>query len=177
MAGVLVGNVFNSGSSKFLVAASPFLGILTLFYEYRARLYKVEEIEATCYFLPSQVAAGRILVVLGYNVILGIGATLIIETYTFAIWNLIMNWLAPLLLIVGIALFTSLKFGIVGGCTVAGTVWSAQLLVMEKGTFIQLFLPNLTDVVANIVSIFLGIGLLYISLNLWQKEGRLVQVR
>ena len=176
--GLLLANVFESSSSKFLVTASPFLGLLTLFYEYRAQLYKVEEMEGTCRYSPAQVAVARILVVLGYNVVLCTIATLMIESsVTVVILHLMMNWLAPLLLIGGIALFTSLKLGITGGCMTAGVVWTAQITLMNGNSFLHLLLPGLTNRVTDGVSLLLGIGLLYLSLRSWQKSERFVQVR
>lgn len=175
--GLLLANIFESSSSKFLVTASPFLGVLTLFYEYRAQLYKVEEMEGTCRYSPAQVAVARILVVLGYNVVLCTAATLMIESsFTFVIGHLIMNWLAPLLLIVGIALFTSLKLGITGGCMTAGVVWTAQI-TLANGDYLHLLLPGLPNGVTDVASMFVGIGLLYFSLRIWHRSERFVQVR
>lgn len=176
--GVLLANLFESSSSKFLVTASPFLGLLTLFYECRAQLYKVEEMEGTCRYSPAQVAVARILVVLGYNVVLCTAATLMIESsLTVVIGHLIMNWLTPLLLIIGIALFTSLKLGITGGCITAGVVWAAQITLVDGNSVLLLFWPGLTNGVTNVISIVLGIGLLYLSLRSWKKSERFVQVR
>lgn len=176
--GLLLANIFESSSAKFLVTASPFLGLLTLFYEYRAQLYKVEEMEGTCRYSPAQVAVARILVVLGYNVVLCTAATLMIESsFTIVIGHLMMNWLAPLLLIIGIALFTSLKLGITGGCMTAGVVWAAQITLVNGNSFLLLLLPGLTNGVTDVVSMFLGIGLLYLSLRSWQKSERFIQVR
>ncbi|WP_378952886.1 hypothetical protein [Pelosinus sp. sgz500959] len=173
--GLLLANIFESSSSKFLVTASPFLGLLTLFYEYRAQLYKVEEMEGTCHYSPAQVAVARILVVLVYNVVLCTAATLMIESsFSLLIGHLMINWLAPLLLIVGIALFTSLKFGITGGCMTAGAIWTAQLTLVGGDSFLHFFLPGLPNLVTDVVSIFLGIGLLYFSLCIWQRSERFI---
>jgi hypothetical protein len=172
--GLLVTNVIGDGSSKFLITASPFLGLLTLCYEHRAQLYKVEEMEQTCRYSPAQIDTARIVVVLGYNMVLGMVATLLLKSfYTVVIWNLMMNWLAPLLLIVGIALFTSLKFGITGGCIIAGAVWTAQVTLADGASFLHLLLPSLTKGTANIISMLFGIGLLYFSLNIWQGEEKM----
>jgi len=171
--GLLLANLFESSSSKFLITMSPFLGLFTLFYEYRARLYKVEEMEGTCRYSPVQVAAARLLVVLGYNVVLCTAATVMItSSFALVIGHLMMNWLAPLLLILGIALFTSLKLGIAGGCMTAGVVWAAQITLMDGASFLHLLLPGLTNGVANAVSMLFGIGLLYVTLRIWQQSER-----
>ena len=175
MVGLLLVNIFESNSPKFLAIASPLTGLLTLFYEYRSQIYKVEEMEGTCRYSPAQVAAARLLVVLSYNVILCTAATVMIHSsYNVVIWNLILNWLSPLLLMLGVALFTSLKLGITGGCTVAGALWIAQVTLVDGGSFLHMLLPNLTNVVINVISMLLGIGLLFFSLRIWKLEERLV---
>jgi len=176
--GIMLISAFQNDWPKFLVTASPLLGLLTFFYEYRAQLYKVEEMEAVCRYSPAQVAAARILVVLGYNVLLCTAATLLVESsYKFTIWKLILNWLAPLLLILGIALFASLKSGIKGGCATAGAVWIAQITLMDGCSLLYFVLPNLTTVVTDIISMLFGMGLIYYSLSIWQSKERMTQVR
>jgi len=178
MAGLLLANLFQSDSSSLLIIASPFLGLLTLSYEYRAQMYMVEEIEASCCYSPAQVATARILVVLSYNVILCTVATVTIEpTYNIVFWNLMLNWLAPLLLMLGVALFTSLKFGITSGCIMAGALWVAQITLVNGESFLHFLLPSLSTVFIDLISILLGIGLLYFSLSSWKAEERQFQVR
>ncbi len=176
--GLLLANLFQSDSPRFLIIASPFLGLLTLFYEYRSQIYTVEEIEASCFYSPAQVATARILVVLSYNLMLCTVATVIIgPAYNIVFWNLMLNWLAPLLLMLGVALFTSLKFGITGGCMMAGALWTAQITLVDGVSFLHFLLPNLTTIFIDVVSMLLGIGLLYVSLSICKAGERPFQVR
>ncbi|AIF50822.1 hypothetical protein [Pelosinus sp. UFO1] len=172
---LLLASIFERNLPRVLVIASPLLGLLTLFYEYRAQIYKVEEMEATCRYSPVQVATARMLIVLSYNVMLCTAATVIIQSsYNVVIWNLMLNWLSPLLLMLGVALFTSLKLGITSGCTMAGALWICQVTLIDGDSFLHLLLPNLTSVVINLISMLLGIGLLIFSLRIWKPEERLV---
>lgn len=174
--GVLLVNAGKGDSPQFLIIAAPFWGLITIFYEYRAQIYKMEELEAACHYSPARVAAARLLVVLSYNMILCTAATLIIGSfYGINLWGLILNWLSPLLLMLGVALFASLKLGITGGCTLAGALWTAQVTLVDGGSFLQLVLPNLTNAVSNAIHMLLGITLLYISLKMWNPEDRLAQ--
>jgi len=176
--GLILSGTFESGSFRFLVAVSPVLGLLTLLHEYRAQIYRVEEMEATCRYSPAQVATARIIVVLGYNVLLGTAATLLVETTINAmIWKLIVNWLGPLLLIVGIALAASVRLGILGGCLAAAAVWLAQITLVGEGSFLQLLSSELTGVGGDVASMLLGMGLIYLSLRCWRLEARLPQAR
>jgi hypothetical protein len=176
--GLMLSSTFESDSFRFLVAVSPVLGLVTLLHEYRAQIYKVEEMEAACRYSPAQVAAARIIVVLGYNVMLGVAATLLVETTMNAmIWKLIVHWLGPLLLIVGIALAASVKLGVLGGCLAAAAVWLAQLMLLGEGSFLQLLSSELTGVDGDVASMLLGVALIYLSLRFWRLEARLPQAR
>jgi hypothetical protein len=176
--GLILSSTFEHDSFQFLVAVSPFLGILTLLHEYRAQIYMVEEMEAVCRYSPAQVAAARIIVVLGYNVILGTAATLLVgPTHNMIVWKLIINWLGPLLLFLGISLAVSVKLRVFGGCLAAAAVWLAQITLMEGGSFLQLLSPDLTGVVGDVASMVLGMGLICISLRFWQWEERLPHER
>lgn len=173
--GLILTNFFESSSSDFLVAVAPLLGLLTFLYEYRAQIYKVEEMESACRYSSVQIAAARILVVLGYNVLLCTVATLVIDySYNVVVWKVILNWLAPLILVLGIALLMSLKLGIPGGCSVAAVVWLIQITLVERGSLLYLLLPNMTGFATDLASVLLGSGLIYLSLRLWQSEEKLV---
>lgn len=175
--GVVLTDIFAGSLANYLVTVSPLLGLMTLFYQYRAQVYKVEEMEAACRYSPAQIATARLLVVLGYNILLGTAATLAEWHYNTVAWSLVLNWLAPLLLILGIALFSSLKLGIAGGCLAAGAVWMAQLSLAEGGSLLRMALPDLAAVSSDILSIALGIGLLCFSVIALQPEVRLPRTR
>lgn len=173
--GLMISSVFDANSITFLITVAPFLGILTFFYEYRAQLYNVGELEASCQYSPAQLVVARLLVVLGYNIALCTVATLVVSSaYNMVLWKLILNWLAPLVLILGIALSASLRIGITGGCVTAGILWAAKLTLASGGSFLGFLLPSLTGVVIDTFSILLGIGLIYVSINSLQVE-RLTQ--
>ena len=176
--GLMLSSDFSSDASQFLITVSPILGLLTLSHEYRAQLYKVEELESVCRYSPVQVAAARIFVVLGYNVILGTVSTLLVEsTSNVVFWKLIINWLGPLFLILGIALAASLTLGILQGCLAAAAVWLAQITLMENSLLIELLSPYPAGVAGDIASMILGIGLMYFSLRFWRWEIRLFHAR
>lgn len=171
-AGVMLTGVFESSSTKFLVAAAPLVGLLTLLYEYRAQLHRVAEMEATCLYSPAQLATARILIVLGYSILLCTAATVLENSaYHNAGWKIILNWLAPLLLIVGIALVASLRLGIAGGCTTAGIVWLTQLTLMNGSSLLSLLLPGMTGLALNMINMLLGGGLIWFALQRQTAES------
>ncbi|MEG6586741.1 hypothetical protein [Dendrosporobacter sp. 1207_IL3150] len=157
---------YDISTSKFLVTLSPVLGILTFYYEYRAQIYKVEEIEAVCRYSRAQLALARIMVVVGYNLLFLTCLTFIINSsFSIAILKLIMDCLTPLLLSLGIALASSLKFGIAGGCMTAGIVWIIQITLLKGDFIFRFLLPNMTEAANNIVGIAFGLALIYHSVR------------
>ena len=171
LAGLQLTNEFNGNTLLFLANASPVLGILTVFYEFRAKLSGVNELEAACPYSPAQLAAARLIVVLGYDILLCAAATPLVSYWQGGImWQVVVGWLAPLMLMLGIALAVSLRFGIVGGCIVSSTVWALQLMVSGGNSVFSLLLAEGQTVAANLASLTVGILLLLYSYKRWTHE-------
>lgn len=171
LAGLQLTNAFNGNTLLFLANASPVLGILTVFYEFRAKLSGVNELEAACPYSPAQLAAARLIVVLGYDILLCTAATPLVSYWQGGImWQVVVGWLAPLMLMLGIALAVSLRFGIVGGCIVSSTVWALQLMVSGGNSVFSLLLAEGQTVAANLASLTVGILLLLYSYKRWTHE-------
>lgn len=171
--GIMLTSLLGSDVQRFLISAAPVLGLLTFYYEYRAQLYRVEEMEAACRYSAAQVAAARIVVVVGYNMILFSIATLCIGlSYHQVLWQYMISWLAPLLFILGLALFTSLKFGITGGCITAGIAWLVKLTLLNGDSVLNILAPGMSVNASNIISMVCGIGLIAFSVNNWRLQQR-----
>jgi hypothetical protein len=140
---IFVGIVLTKGNRDsliFLINGAPILGLLTLFYEYRAELYGTNELEASCPYTPAQMAGARIIVTLGYTIIVCLVATGIIALFyagtltneKVVLWRTILDWLAPMVFFIGIALAVSLHFGIISGCSSAFILWVAQIIFEQS---------------------------------------------
>lgn len=130
----------NRDSLIFLSNGAPILGLLTLFYEHRAELYGTSEMEASCPYTPAQLAGARIIVTFGYTILVCLVATggialshsntLINEK--IILWRTILDWLAPMIFFLGIALVVSLYQGIISGCGSAFILWAAQIIFEQS---------------------------------------------
>jgi len=169
--GMILSSLFGSDATRFLVSAAPLLGLLTFYYEYRAQFYQVSEIEAACRYSASQIAMARILVVVGYNISLFSVASLCIDTaINQVLWQYMMSWLAPMVLILGVALFISLKFGITGGCLAAGIVWLVKITLLNGDAGFTILYPGLSLISSNLISMTFGIGLIGFSVMKWRAQ-------
>ncbi len=172
--GLTITKAVNGDMLLFLANASPVLGILTVFYEFRARLSGTLELEIACPYSPAQLATARLFVVLCYDVLLCFIATPFVSYYQGQmLWQVIVSWFAPLLLVLGIALAVSLRFGIVGGCLIAATVWLVQLAASQRGPLAALLLPKSMAIFADFISMGVGALLLIYAYLHWKSASEL----
>lgn len=168
LAGLALANVAGGDTVRFLANAAPVLGILTALYEFRAKLSGVNELEATCPYSPAQLATARLLVVLGYDILLCLAATPVVSYWQgLVLWQVVVSWLAPLLLMLGVALTASLRLGIFGGCLVSGTVWALWFAVSGGGSVFSSVLPGQPALLADFIGLALGVVLLLYSYSRW----------
>jgi hypothetical protein len=132
LVGLGLTNAANGNTLKFLTNAAPLLGILTVFFEFRAKLSGMDELEAVCPYSPAQLATARLLVVLGYDILLCLAVTPLVGLWQGQLfWRVIVGWFAPLLMILGIALAVSLHFRVMNGCLIATAFWVLQIGLSE----------------------------------------------
>lgn len=156
--------LFNGNTMRFLANAAPLLGILTILYQFRSNYNNMNELEAACPYTPAQLAAARLLVVLAYDILLCLAATFFINHGDYELWQVIVHWLAPLLLTLGIALVSSLYFGIWGGCLLSTALWAINLVATKNGTSIfAVFVPNTPGIYIDLLGTALGLALLAFS--------------
>lgn len=170
---IFAGIFLTSGDTSliFLTNGAPILGLLTLFYEHRAQLYGTNEMEASCPYTPAQLAGARIIVTLGYTVIVCLIATGMIAlsfsdiliNEKILLWNTILAWLAPMVFFLGISLAVSLRLGIGYGCGSAFLIWVMQI-VFEQNDFGNRFIQ--AGLLREMPMVFLVIGLLLIAMHI-----------
>jgi hypothetical protein len=153
---------------KFLANAAPVLGILTVLYEFRSKLSGVSELEAACPYSPAQLATARLIVVLSYDILLCLAVTPVVSYWQgHVLWQVVVSWLAPLLLMLGIALSVSIRFGITGGCLVAATVWTFRLTAAYSNSVFSFLLSRQS---ADLISLAVGVGLLLYAYKRWHLQ-------
>lgn len=119
-----------SNQELLLRASGPFLAYVGTIVAFRGMAERVLECELVCLPSPVQLALARLVIVLGYDVGLGLALSL-------ALWAggseqvlaLTLSWLMPLLLVAGLALLLSLRLSIQAAASVAYGSWLALLAI------------------------------------------------
>jgi hypothetical protein len=129
-----------------LRAAGPLLAYLGTIVAFRGRGARVLELELVC--LPSalQLAVARLVIVLGYDVALGLALSLVFWAGgTGQVLELTLSWLMPLFLVAGLALLLSLRLSIQAAASLAYVSWLAVLAVITASNLQMLLLaPGLS---------------------------------
>ncbi|MDU2064266.1 MAG: hypothetical protein E6713_05425 [Sporomusaceae bacterium] len=150
----------------FLTNGSPLLGILTVFYEFRARQNKMAEMEAVCLYTPAQIATARLVVVLGYTIIISCLAMPMITTRErVMVGEAVLSWLGPLFFILGVNLAASLRWGVTGGMILAMALWVWQLAAGKGEFLLRLLLPQQAALWADCLGCIIGIVLAVATLR------------
>jgi hypothetical protein len=137
-----------------LRASGPLLAYLGTVVAFRGRGARVLELELVCLPSPLQLAVARLVIVLGYDVALGLGLSLVFWAGgTGQALVLTLSWLMPLLLVAGLALLLSLRLSIGVAASVAYASWLAVLAVTTTSSNLQ------TVLLAPGLSVLGGIGI------------------
>jgi hypothetical protein len=161
LCGIGLTSMLNGDTVRFLANAAPLLGILTLLYQFRSNYNRMNELEATCPYTPAQLAAARLLLVLVYDTLLCLAATFLVSNNHYELWQVIVHWLAPLFLTLGIALLSSLHFGIWGGCLLSTAVWVINLVASKDGKSIfSVLVPYTPIIYLDLIGTAIGLTLL-----------------
>jgi hypothetical protein len=167
LAGLALTNAVNGDTLKFLTNSAPLLGIFTLFFEFRAKLSGMAELEAVCPYSAAQLAAARLLVVLCYDILLCLAVTPLVSLWQGRLlWRVMVGWFAPLLMTLGIALAVSLHFKIMNGCLIAAFFWVLQLTMSESRVARLASLINQASLPADLIR--MGVGGLLLLYTYWR---------
>lgn len=117
--------------SLVLRATGPLLAYLGAIVAFRGRGSRVFELELVCLPSPLQLAVARLVIVLGYDVALGLALSLVLwASGTGQVLVLTLSWLMPLLLVAGVALLLSLRLSVETAATLAYASWLAVLTLI-----------------------------------------------
>lgn len=113
-----------SDSIAFLVLLLPLTAVLNLAYALRTHSAGLRAIEASCPVNFVQTALGLALAILAFDILFGLVATLFFALMSFApFWNLLLAWLAPLLLFSAISLPIALLRSVRLAALIGGLPW------------------------------------------------------
>jgi hypothetical protein len=122
---------WGSNSALFLHALGPLLAYLGISAAFRSAGLRTVECELACPPSPIQLALARIVLVLGYDVALGLCLSIVgwlRATHSGASFLAItLHWLMPLLLVAGLALVLSLRLRAAVAAGLAYSCWLAAI--------------------------------------------------
>lgn len=144
-----------------LRASGPLLAYLGTLVAFRGRGARVLELELVCPPSPLQLVMARLVIVLGYDVGLGLALSL-------AFWAggaghvlaLTLSWFMPLLLVAGLALLLSLRLSVQVAASLAYGVWLAVLAIASTSNLQALLLTPALEVLLGCI----GLVWLFIAL-------------
>lgn len=120
-----------------LYALGPLLACLSTMTAFRAADLQVMEFELVCPPSLLQLTIARLVLVLSYDIALGLLLSLLLRIVGFGdILTLTLAWLMPLLLVAGLALLLSLRWSIRTAATLAYGVW-LTLLILSLAAKVQ----------------------------------------
>ena len=118
----------------WLILLLPLNAVLSLAYMLRTHSAGLRQIEASCPVNFVQTALGMGMAVLAFDILLGLIATVFLALAHFApFWNLLLAWLAPLLLLSVLSLPLALLCGVRLAALVGGLPW----LLLGLGTLVE----------------------------------------
>lgn len=121
------------------VHASPLFAVACVAWSLRSRYYGVSELEMSCPYSQAHLLAARMLLVLLYNLAFGLIAVGVLgvslnDYGRGTLMLLVMNWIGPLCFLAGVALYVSVRFGIVVGSLTSLALWGL-------GTYLSIVPP------------------------------------
>jgi hypothetical protein len=159
-AGVVLSKVIPN-QELVLRASGPLLAYLGTTIAFRGSGLRVMELELVCLPSPLQLVLARLVIVLGYDVGLGLALSLALWAGgTEQVLALTLSWLMPLLLVAGLALLLSLRISIQAAASLAYGGWLAVLAITTTSHSQTLLLTPALEVLLG------GVGLAGISIAL-----------
>ena len=146
--------------------SGPLLSYLGTIVAFRGRGTRVLELELVCLSSPLQLALARLVIVLGYDVGLGLALSLVFWAGgSGQVLALTLSWLMPLLLVAGLALLLSLRLSIRIAASLAYGSWLAFVGISAIPTFQTLLLTPALLVLPG------GIGLAGLTIALLRMHA------
>jgi hypothetical protein len=144
-----------------LRASGPLLAYLGTIVAFRGRGSRVLELELACLPSPLQLAVARLVIVLGYDVALGLVLSLVLwASGTGQVLVLTLSWLMPLFLVAGLALLLSLRLPLEAAASLAYASWLAILALITTSNLETFLLGPQLSLLGCVGSALLIIALL-----------------
>jgi hypothetical protein len=151
----------DSGTLGFSLLA-PAVAAGGVAYSFRGQ--KALELELTCPITPYQIVLGRMLVIFVYNTVMSlIGSIILVGSKSGLVFStLVIDWLAPMLLLTGVALVTAILFNSLISSVTSMLIWSSVLGIKFNWLGSETWRVGLLTS-PSVMSI-IGLGLIFIGL-------------
>jgi hypothetical protein len=151
--------------SLLLRAIGPFLAYLGTTTAFRGFNLRVLEFELACPSSPTQLALARLVIVLGYDVGLGLALSLALWAHDkTSFLMLTLYWLMPLLLVAGLALLLSLRLPVRTAAAISYGGWLTLLALDSTGALVDRSLFTPLSVQVEVIISLLSLTFLVIAL-------------
>lgn len=130
--GLLVGALGGGGTLALgFVLLAPLLAAVCVIYAFWPATHTLWELERASPTQPLQLLYARLGLVLVCNSVLAGVLLLMIEMHEprLTLWRLLLLWLGPMLLLVGAALYTSVRWGNLAGIAAPLCIWAGSVTV------------------------------------------------
>jgi hypothetical protein len=154
-----------------LRASGPLLAYLGAIVAFRGARERALECELVCLPSPLQLAIARLVIVLGYDV--GLGLVLSLALWAGGsdqVFALTLSWFTPLLLVAGLALLLSLRLSVQTAAAVAYVGWLAALAIGANIPLYRLPLAALPDALIG------GAGMLLLAVALARLQSNIYRL-
>lgn len=114
-----------------LVVLSPLMAAGSVVYLFRPETRTLHELELLTATHPIELLIMRLTVVFGWNVLVAFLLMLIIhlESTQIVMWRLALAWLGPLLALSNVALYVTLRWGVLPGAVLPFTLWGGLVML------------------------------------------------
>jgi hypothetical protein len=155
-------------SGPLLRASGPLLAYLGTIIAFRGRGARVLELELVCLPSPLQLAIARLMIVLGYDIVLSLALSLLLWAGGAGnVLALTLSWLMPLLLVAGLALLLSLRLSVQTAASLAYGSWLAFLGISSTSNLQALLLAPVLSVLPGCIGlVLLSVALLRLHANM-----------
>lgn len=114
-----------------LLLISPLMVAGSIVYLFRPETQTLRELEILTATHPVELLMARLAIVFGWNLFVVFLLILIIhlEGTQIVLWRLALAWLGPLLTLSGLALFVTLRWGVLPGAVLPLVLWSSMVML------------------------------------------------
>jgi len=161
-----------------LLLLSPLLAAAGVAYAFRPETRTLGELERLTATGPLELLYTRLALVLGFNLLVALGLLTLIwlEGPQVALWRMTLTWLGPLLTLTGLALYATIRWGVLIGTILPLGLWGSSvmlglreaLLYTTDGITVSAWLlsrisSSMPILIGATLAAILGLGLFFIA--------------